>query len=431
VNINANSDFPVTGDKGIVPLQRRSVIVVNTSAEVLQLRTTSGRTLFKLPPGSRRQLDTSFPLVIHNGTVNAVNVEGAEIYYSLRAGNSLGLLAYPDNLSNQTGLGGGISVKHGLVSLFSYLPGNPRATVPVQFTDESKGLPTSWLWDFGDDETSTDQNPAHEFEEGVFDVKLTVRNAVGEVSVSVQTVSVDAFFELHSHWKLDESAGSRVDSIGTNDLAIFAGSTISGATAGKINNCIRFPGVGGGSIQKANTSSIIFSNPRGYTITGWSRCDTGASAPGNPFLSEIYSSLAVLNFRTTLRHDALNFTFTGGYRSGVSFVNFLDIAASVAIGSVATDAFHFFRAWVDMDEGKAFLQLNNGAIVSENLAAGFTLPRIVIDSPTTYIIGGTNGKSRVDEVSFFDGVLPDWAASAIYNGGNALALSDSFPGYPV
>lgn len=54
-----------------------------------------------------------------------------------------------------------------------YLRGiNPLS---VQFTDLSVGTITSWLWNFGDEATSTDQNPLHQYTSvGVYDVSLTV-----------------------------------------------------------------------------------------------------------------------------------------------------------------------------------------------------------------------------------------------------------------
>ncbi|UYZ59651.1 GEVED domain-containing protein [Hymenobacter latericus] len=54
----------------------------------------------------------------------------------------------------------------------------------VRFTDDSQNAPTSWLWNFGDGTTSTQQNPTHTYtKSGVFDVSLTATNAFG-----VQTV---------------------------------------------------------------------------------------------------------------------------------------------------------------------------------------------------------------------------------------------------
>ncbi len=50
----------------------------------------------------------------------------------------------------------------------------------VQFTDTSKGGPTSWNWTFGNDGGSYEQNPVHIFENpGTYSVKLKVANDAG------------------------------------------------------------------------------------------------------------------------------------------------------------------------------------------------------------------------------------------------------------
>jgi PKD repeat protein len=61
----------------------------------------------------------------------------------------------------------------------------------MQFADTSSGTPTSWLWDFGDGTSSSQQNPSHDYSASGpfpknFSVKLTVTNAGG----SNQTVKV-------------------------------------------------------------------------------------------------------------------------------------------------------------------------------------------------------------------------------------------------
>jgi gliding motility-associated-like protein len=54
------------------------------------------------------------------------------------------------------------------------------APLAVQFTDLSTGTPTTWLWNFGDGNTSTAQNPAHTYTPpGSYTVTLTVTNANG------------------------------------------------------------------------------------------------------------------------------------------------------------------------------------------------------------------------------------------------------------
>jgi PKD repeat protein len=50
----------------------------------------------------------------------------------------------------------------------------------VSFTDESTGNPTSWSWDFGDGNTSTEENPSHTYTSvGTYTVELTVTNDYG------------------------------------------------------------------------------------------------------------------------------------------------------------------------------------------------------------------------------------------------------------
>jgi PKD repeat protein len=55
-----------------------------------------------------------------------------------------------------------------------------KAPFIVQFTDLSKGNPTSWQWEFGDGTGSSDQNPRHIYlNEGAYNVRLTVSNKYG------------------------------------------------------------------------------------------------------------------------------------------------------------------------------------------------------------------------------------------------------------
>lgn len=68
---------------------------------------------------------------------------------------------------------------------FSLTPASGTAPVPVQFTDLSAGDPTSWLWNFGDGTTSTEQNPTHVYSTpGSWTVSLTAANASGSHTVT-------------------------------------------------------------------------------------------------------------------------------------------------------------------------------------------------------------------------------------------------------
>ena len=59
----------------------------------------------------------------------------------------------------------------------------------VAFTDESTNNPTAWKWDFGDGNTSAEQNPEHQYlENGTYSVSLTVTNPYGS-----NTITKEAF----------------------------------------------------------------------------------------------------------------------------------------------------------------------------------------------------------------------------------------------
>jgi len=54
------------------------------------------------------------------------------------------------------------------------------APLAVVFTDQSTNSPTSWQWDFGDESTSTQQNPSHTYNtDGSYTVTLTATNGNG------------------------------------------------------------------------------------------------------------------------------------------------------------------------------------------------------------------------------------------------------------
>ena len=74
-------------------------------------------------------------------TLNASNAYG----YSVSAPVTITVLASP-------------------VAGFNVTPTEGNSPLTVQCTDESTGDVTSWFWDFGDGNTSTEQSPAHTYE---------------------------------------------------------------------------------------------------------------------------------------------------------------------------------------------------------------------------------------------------------------------------
>jgi len=67
------------------------------------------------------------------------------------------------------------------VAKFSAKPLEGYYPLTVKFTDLSENYPTSWLWDFGDGETSKEQNPTHIYTKAgsIYTVTLTSTNENG------------------------------------------------------------------------------------------------------------------------------------------------------------------------------------------------------------------------------------------------------------
>lgn len=90
----------------------------------------------------------------------------------------------------------------------------------LSFTDVSTNNPTDWLWDFGDDASSTEQHPSHVYElPGVYEVCLTVSSICGTTThcmeVEVACVAPEAAFSVSSnaltHVFIDASTNNPTD----------------------------------------------------------------------------------------------------------------------------------------------------------------------------------------------------------------------------
>ena len=97
------------------------------------------------------------------------------------------------------------------VSAFNGTPLSGMIPLEIVFTDESTGSPASWLWDFGDSNTSTGQNPHHTYNAaGTYTVQLTVTNAGGSntlTKIGYITVSEPAELTIDIR---DDSTGTLI-----------------------------------------------------------------------------------------------------------------------------------------------------------------------------------------------------------------------------
>lgn len=79
-------------------------------------------------------------------------------------------------------------------SSFTYSPSNPSIQDVINFVDTSEdpdGTLLSWLWSFGDGNTSTQQNPSHQYaDKGDYLVRLAVTDNDGAEGSTTQTVTI-------------------------------------------------------------------------------------------------------------------------------------------------------------------------------------------------------------------------------------------------
>lgn len=95
-----------------------------------------------------------------------------------------------------------------VVSEFSAVPVKGFSPLTVQFTDESTGSPTNWLWDFGDGEFSNEQHPEHIYigeTADKFTVKLSAWISTGSSWLSLSTISQ----RLKNGWNSDSNQEAR------------------------------------------------------------------------------------------------------------------------------------------------------------------------------------------------------------------------------
>ena len=114
-----------------------------------------------------------------------------------------------------------VAVSDAPIADFTFAPASPASGGAVQFTDashETNGSIAAWHWDFGDGQSSSEQNPEHTFTGvGDYDVELTVTDAngiSGSITKTITTIAGDpatapkAGFSAHGDRNLADGTGA-------------------------------------------------------------------------------------------------------------------------------------------------------------------------------------------------------------------------------
>ncbi len=127
-------------------------------------------------------------------------------------------------------------------------------SLTVHFTDASTGNPTSWLWNFGDSNTSNLQNPSHTYSTpGTYTVSLVATNANGS-----NTHTVSNLITVYANPSVN--LGSDIAQCGGN-VSLNAGSGFSSYMWNGIS------GSQTNSVSSSNTYTVVVADSHGCTAT--------------------------------------------------------------------------------------------------------------------------------------------------------------------
>ncbi|MDY9926298.1 PKD domain-containing protein [Methanosarcina sp.] len=162
------------GGTGDFSVQVAGTEIIGSANGGLFLDKAPGISVYTAPDGTKVEV-VSFVVDSENGITDEVSWA------------DIGSNGYPDTVAK-------LSLKVTPPSIpvadFSASPTSGTAPLTVVFTDSSTGLPASWKWDFGDEFSSTDQNPTHTYSSaGTYTVSLTVSNSKGTDS-KIATITV-------------------------------------------------------------------------------------------------------------------------------------------------------------------------------------------------------------------------------------------------
>lgn len=139
----------------------------------------------------------------------------------------------------------------------------------IQFTDQSYNNPSSWLWNFGDGNTSSQHNPTHIYtSEGSYTVSLKVSNASGsdtKEKLNYITIDNEIPVGLIAYYPLDGNAND--ESGNGNNGTIMGGVISSSDRHGNEGKAMQFDGING-FIEVPNSTSLQ-SPQSALSITAW------------------------------------------------------------------------------------------------------------------------------------------------------------------
>ena len=149
----------------------------------------------------------------------------------------------------------------------------------IKFNDTSTDIPQSWLWNFGDGTTSTQQNPTHVYSQpGMYSVKLVVTNTLGSDSLVLANYITITSFNV--------AVSATPDTICSGDtLQLVATVSNSNAISGYNLSTITYaPITGTGTTITLSDEAVSTARPIGFTFNFYGNLYTNFYVSSNGFI---------------------------------------------------------------------------------------------------------------------------------------------------
>ncbi|OGL34495.1 hypothetical protein A3F05_01735 [Candidatus Saccharibacteria bacterium RIFCSPHIGHO2_12_FULL_47_17] len=212
---------------------------------------------------------------------------------------------------------------------------------------------------------------------------------------------------LKGYWKLDETSGTRADSVNGYDLT--DNNTVTSAT-GKVSNAGQFTSANSEYLSTTDKSDLS-AGDIDFSMAAWVYLDSNTygviMGKGDPNAGNTYEY--ILQYDNGASRFMLSISASGGSGS-VTANNF---------GAISTGTWYFVVAWHDATANTINISVNNGTADSaawttgaNNTAYEFTIGTY----PVLHTGGYFNG--RIDEAGFWKKVLSSQEKTDLYNSGS-------------
>lgn len=315
------------------------------------------------------------------------------------------------------------------VANFSASP-TTSCTGIIQFTDSTTGSPISWLWNFGDGDTSSVQNPSHSYTtSGTFTVTLIATNSVtsdtliktnyltislpasptttGASRCGTGTVTLTASGSGTLQWYNAATGGSLVNtgtSYTTPSLTTTTNYYVQDSVQGPTHHCAKADNTGGGGYTSTGNHYEIFDCYTPVTLVSV-KIYGNTTAPGNKTIALLNSAGTTLQSTTVnvlsgLNTYTLNFSLpvatalrlqcegTNVYRnnSGVTYPYTTAGFISVTGSSAGANYYYYFYDWIIAEPGCISARSIVTATINPTDTAGVSITA----NPTGAICSGSS-----------------------------------------